>query len=87
MDLVYDVILVTQTFEKHVEVLEEIFKPLAVANLTLNKEKCHFCKSQLRYLGYVVDAKGLKVDPEKVNAIWKFLSFAVRKKSGNFVEL
>ena len=63
-----DVILVTQTFEKLVEVLEEIFKRLAAANLTINKEKCHFCKSELRYLGYVVDAKGLKVDPEKVNA-------------------
>ena len=69
--LVYldDVILATQTFEKHVEVLEEIFKCLAAANLTLNKEKWHFCKSELRYLGYVVDAKELKVDPEKVNAI------------------
>lgn len=64
-----DVIVVTQTFEKHLEILEEIFKRLTEANLTLNKDKCHFCKKELRYLGYVVDEKGLRVDPEKVSAI------------------
>lgn len=64
-----DVIVITQSFEKHMEILEEIFKRLATANLTLNKEKCRICKPELRYLGYVVDAKGLRVDPDKVSAI------------------
>lgn len=64
-----DAIIVTQTFEKHLEILEEVFKRLAAANLTLNKDKCRFCQPELRYLGYVVDANGLRVDPDKVKAI------------------
>lgn len=64
-----DVIIVTQTFEKHIEVLSEVFSRLKHAGLTLNKEKCQFCRTELRYLGYVVDKNGLHVDPEKVNAI------------------
>lgn len=64
-----DVIIVTQNFEKHIEVLTEVFSRLSSAGLTLNREKCQFCRTELRYLGYVVDQNGLHVDPEKINAI------------------
>lgn len=64
-----DIIIVTQTFEKHLEILREIFDRLSRANLTLSKEKCKFCRSELKYLGYVVNQNGLHVDPDKVKAI------------------
>lgn len=64
-----DIIVVTSSFQKHIEILSEIFKRLREANLTLNKEKCKFCRPELRYLGYVVSEQGLRVDPEKVQAI------------------
>lgn len=66
-----DVIIITQTFEKHLEVLKEVLHRLSRANITLNRDKCNFCRPQLRYLGYVVDNRGLRVDPEKVEAILK----------------
>src|SRR5437588_5047665 len=64
-----DIIIVTQTFEDHLRILKEVFKRLASAGLTLPKDKCQFCRPELRYLGYVVDRNGLHVDPEKVTAI------------------
>lgn len=64
-----DIIVVTPTFNQHLKILEEIFKRLKEANLTLNKEKCKFCRPELKYLGYVVDRDGLRVDPGKVEAI------------------
>lgn len=64
-----DIIICTSTFGKHLEVLEEILKRLREARLTLNREKCVFCRSELRYLGYVVNQFGLLVDPDKVNAV------------------
>lgn len=64
-----DIIVVTSSFEMHVEVLAEIFKRIRAAKLTLNKEKCKFCRPELKYLGYVVGAEGLRVDPEKIKAI------------------
>lgn len=64
-----DVVVVTQTFETHLEVLTEVFSRLRAANLTVAKEKCQFCRPELRYLGYIVDCNGLHVDPEKVSAI------------------
>lgn len=64
-----DIIVVTESFEKHLEVLREIFRRAKEANLTVAKEKCQFCRSELRYLGYIVNRNGLQVDPDKVKAI------------------
>jgi hypothetical protein len=64
-----DMIIVTPDFEQHIEILSKVFNRLKEANLTLNKDKCKFCRSELHYLGYVVDANGLQVDPQKVKAI------------------
>lgn len=69
--LVYldDIIVVTDNFDLHLRVLEEVFKRLLAAGLTVSKDKCQFCRESLKYLGYVVDRQGLHVDPDKVSAI------------------
>jgi hypothetical protein len=64
-----DVIICTDTYEQHMEVLKEVLKRLKESGLTLGKDKCNFCKPEMRYLGYVINSSGLLVDPEKVNAI------------------
>lgn len=64
-----DIIIISSTYEKHLEILETALDRLHRAGLTLSKEKCHFCRPQLRYLGYIVDEHGLHVDPDKVDAI------------------
>lgn len=69
-----DIIVVTDTFGKHIEILKEIFSRLKNAGITLNREKCEFCRPELRYLGYCVNSSGLLVDPEKVDAILKIQS-------------
>lgn len=64
-----DVIVVTPDFDTHLNILEQIFDRLIAAGLTIGREKCSFCRPSLRYLGYIVDSKGLHVDPDKVTAI------------------
>lgn len=64
-----DIIVIGPTFEKHLEVLAEVIKRIHGAGLTLNKDKCQFCREELRYLGYMVNRSGLHVDPEKIQAI------------------
>lgn len=51
--------------------LREVIRRIVNAGLTLNRDKCNFCKSELKYLGYIVNSTGLMVDPEKVEAILK----------------
>ena len=64
-----DIVICTDSFETHLEVLGKVLDRLFSAGLSLRKDKCHFCRPELKYLGYVVDRNGLHVDPDKVSAI------------------
>ncbi|KAL1140056.1 hypothetical protein AAG570_007033 [Ranatra chinensis] len=64
-----DIVICSATFGDHVHILERVFRKLKEAGLTLNKEKCQFCRPELKYLGYVVDKTGLKVEAEKLECV------------------
>lgn len=61
-----DIIIVTNNFNKHLEILQIVLDRLTKAGLRLNRDKCNFCRPELKYLGYVVDKHGLHVDPERL---------------------
>lgn len=67
-----DIIIISQTFEEHMEILSKVLQRLDAAKLTINFEKSHFCRSELKYLGYVINENGLHVDPGKVQAIAEY---------------
>lgn len=64
-----DIIVISETFEQHLEILSKVFDRLIEAGLTINRDKCKFCLPELKYLGFVVNQSGLFVDPDKVKAI------------------
>ena len=39
------------------------------AKITLNKEKCHFRKSEISFLGEKVGKDGVKPEPDKVSGV------------------
>lgn len=63
------VVIVSQTFEQHLSTLNEVFRRLREANITVSIDKCQFCRPNMKYLGYVVDRNGLHVDPDKVRSM------------------
>lgn len=67
-----DIIIVSKTFEEHEQIVRKILDRLMEAGLTINFDKCHFCRPELKYLGYLVNKNGLLVNPEKVSAITEF---------------
>ncbi|BET00273.1 multicellular organismal development [Nesidiocoris tenuis] len=64
-----DAVICTPDFDTHLNILEKVFQRLLAAGLVINREKCSFCRPELKYLGYIVDEYGLRVDPDKVTAI------------------
>jgi RNase H-like domain found in reverse transcriptase/Integrase zinc binding domain/Reverse transcriptase (RNA-dependent DNA polymerase)/Integrase core domain len=64
-----DIIIATDTFDRHLEKLSEVANKLKGANLSINLEKSHFCRSELTYVGYTLDEHGLKPNSDKVSAI------------------
>lgn len=64
-----DIIVTTSDFESHIHLLEEVFRRLKNAGITLKQEKCKFCRDELEYLGFRVSRDGLSANPNKVKAI------------------
>jgi len=64
-----DIIIISRTFDKHLELLRETFRRLRDARLRLNPEKCHFCIDRLTYLGHVIDREGIRTDSGKIQAV------------------
>ncbi|GFW44230.1 retrovirus-related Pol polyprotein from transposon 297 [Trichonephila clavipes] len=64
-----DVIITSPSFNEHIDNLNQVFTLLRDAGLTLNKEKCHFARDKLKYLGLIISKEGIETDNSKVKAI------------------
>ena len=64
-----DIIIVTETFADHMYWVDIVLKKLVEADLRVNKDKCEFCCSQVRYLGYLLDEEDLRPDPDRIAPI------------------
>lgn len=67
-----DLLVVSSTFDEHVELLKILAGRLKEAGLTMNVQKSKFCFKELKYLGYIVGDGCLKTDSDKVAAIADF---------------
>jgi hypothetical protein len=59
-----DVIIYSRTIEEHAARLEKVLKRFEAANLQLRPEKCVIAQSQVNYLGYVLDQRGITVSTD-----------------------
>nr|KAH0808057.1 hypothetical protein GEV33_014734 [Tenebrio molitor] len=73
-----DLIIIASSFEKHVQTLREVIERLGDAGLTVNAKKCQLFRSNLKYLGFIVDENGPGTDPDTVAAM---VSYPVPKTS------
>ena len=80
-----DIIVTGSTFEEHASLLTRVLERLKYANLSINFEKCKFFRSELNYLGHVVDRFGLRVNPDKVSAITAFPTPKTKKEVRRFL--
>lgn len=65
----YDILIYNRTWEEHLKHLEEILSILELESLFVKESKCEFGMKELVYLGHIISADGVKVDPKKIKAI------------------
>ena len=72
--LVYidDIIVMGRSFEEHLTNLGKVLQRLREAGLKLKPQKCYFLKDRVEYLGHIVSAEGVGVDPRKTQAVREF---------------
>ena len=67
-----DVLVASRTYEEHLAKLGRVFRRLEETRFVLNPKKCQFMKSQIRYLGFVLDKHGVRPDTSKLQAVQDF---------------
>ncbi|GJU26309.1 reverse transcriptase domain-containing protein [Tanacetum coccineum] len=86
-----DLVIKSLMEDEIVKDIEETFKTLREINMKLNPKKCTFGVEEGMFLGYKVNSKGLKVCPDKVDAVLSLLTLKclkdVQKLNGKFASL
>ncbi|GJW36402.1 reverse transcriptase domain-containing protein [Tanacetum coccineum] len=64
-----DLVIKIRTEDEVVRDIEETFKTLRKINMKLNPKKCTFGVEEGMFLGYQVNTRGIKICPDKVDAV------------------
>ena len=72
IDFVDDWLCILGSFDDHLEHLEILFERIYLERVTENFEKVNFCRKEMHFLGHILTAEGIKIDPDKVEAIHRF---------------
>jgi hypothetical protein len=64
-----DILVYSKSLDEHIDHLHCVLTVLRKEKLYANLKKCSFCLDKVVFLGFVVGAKGITVDEEKVKAI------------------
>jgi hypothetical protein len=64
-----DVIITGNTFEEHLERLEQVLDRFRECGMKLSPRKCHLFKERVRYVGHIVSSNGIETDPDKIEKV------------------
>ena len=69
--LVYldDILVFSRTVEDHLQHLRCVLSKLRQHRLYAKLSKCHFGRTELPFLGHIVGAEGIRVDPRKTDVV------------------
>jgi hypothetical protein len=62
-------LIYSKTPEEHILYIQDVLICLLQARLLLKPEKCEFHKTLVKFLGFIVITKGVRISPEKIQAI------------------
>ncbi|XP_043285557.1 uncharacterized protein [Venturia canescens] len=67
-----DIVIYARSLDEHNSKFKKLAERLRNANLTLQTDKCEFLRTEVRYLGHLISADGVKPDPKNIEAVQKF---------------
>ena len=66
---IVDMLVKSTTVELHIAHLSEAFQILRNYNMKLNPAKCAFGVSAAKFLGFIVNHRGIEANPDKIKAV------------------
>lgn len=81
-----DFVLLSSTFEEHLQLLKEVAKTMKKANLSISREKSSFCYTRVAFLGYVLTKDGLQANNERIQPIHDYPRPKTIKELRRFIQ-
>ena len=81
-----DIVVYDHTEAEHNN-LSKVLERLFENNLTLNREKCKFGKTELRFMGHILTSDGVKPDTDKIKTIQQTQAPTTPKEIRSFLGL
>ena len=76
-----DILIMSETFDEHLDLLERIMTTLVRYGIKVKLEKCEFFRESVSFLGHVIDNTGIRKDPKFIKKIKEY------PKPSNITEL
>lgn len=64
-----DIVVYSKTLEDHLVHLRKVFEKLKEHHLFVKREKCAFAQKEIGFIGHIVGAGRVRMDPKKIQAI------------------
>ena len=64
-----DIIIYTESWQEHVQTLDQVLQLLEEANLTLKPSKCSFSQEQIEFIGHIISNGELKPNQDNINKV------------------
>ena len=82
-----DIIIFSRTAEEHLTHIQQVFKKLQTAHLSMKLSKCHFFTNEIQYLGHILSTKGIQPLSSKTQAIKYMYAPKMTKQVCTFLSL
>ena len=82
--LMDDILVYEKNSKQHRSRLRKALQRVSESGMTLQKEKCEFAKTEIKFLGHLISGHSVKLDPEKVKATSKILPPSTKEEARRF---
>ena len=72
MAYIDDIIISTSSWEERLHWLRKVITRILEAGFLVNRDKSFFGKTEIKYLGFIVDGSGTGIDPDKIWLIMEY---------------
>lgn len=80
-----DLIIAASSYDEHEAILRQLFDRIREYGFRVSPEKCMFAVSEISFLGFIVDEKGRRPDPNKASKIRSMKAPGDQKQLSSFL--
>jgi len=64
-----DILIATENIDEHLDILREVFEIARRHRLKFRLDKCFFVRTEITYLGYLIDQYGIRPSAQNVKCV------------------